>query len=320
MLISRKWSRTLLAAGLFSGVVWLGPTPVYAVDRVARMDLELYAGYRADRFDWNIASDLSGAATPNILSELTWDDLEILQLGAESDWRISNKRAPFQGLISGSVNYGSIFSGSVQDSDYDGDNRTLEFSRSNNGGDGGEVWDLSIAAGPELLFFGGRLGLSPLLGYSYHEQNLKLKDGFQTIPPHGSFAGLSSSYDAVWQGEWLGINLRLTPSDSFILSGRVEWHAANYRAEADWNLREDLRQPVSFKHTADDADGLVARLGAELAVGAKTWLTMEASYLKWQAEDGFDIVYFADGSVTTVRLNEVNWEALGLMVGVKVVY
>ena len=46
-------------------------------------------------------------------------------------------------------------------------------------------------------------------GYSYHELNLIVTDGVQTIPATGSFAGLHSSYWAEWDGaNGLGLNWR----------------------------------------------------------------------------------------------------------------
>ncbi|MCA1765814.1 MAG: hypothetical protein LC633_06165 [Desulfobulbaceae bacterium] len=318
--IYARWLSGLLGAGFSIFGFCLNPAPVFAVDKVERADFEIYGGYRVDKLDWNIAGDLSGGATPNILSELVWEDLEIYQIGLKSDWRISNRRAPFPGLLTGTVNYGSIFAGANHDTDYAGDNRTLLFSRSDNAGGDGEVWDLSVAAGPEFLFFGGRIALSPLLGYSYHEQNLTIKEGFQTFPAHGSFSGLDTSYDAVWKGGWLGINLRLAPTDSFVLFGRFEWHEAEYSAEANWNLRDDLQHPVSFEHRADGAEAMVVRAGVELAVSRRAWLGVEAFYQNWQAEEGVDNVYLADGSTRRVRLNEVNWESGGMMLGLKVVY
>ena len=318
--IYARWLSGLPGAGFFIFGFCLNAAPVFAVDQVERVDFELYGGYRVDKLDWNIASDLSGSATPNILSELVWEDLEIYQLGLKSDWRISNRRVPFLGLITGAINYGSIFAGTNHDTDYAGDNRTLLFSRSDNAGDDGEVWDLTVAAGPEFLFYGGRIGLSPLLGYSYHEQNLTIKEGFQTFPPLGSFSGLDTSYDAVWKGGWLGINLRLAPTGSLALFGRFEWHEAEYLAEANWNLRDDLQHPVSFEHSAEAAEAMVIRGGGELAVSRQVRLGVEVVYQDWQAEDGVDEVYLADGSINRVRLNEVNWESLGVILGLKVVY
>ena len=243
----------------------LAPSLAFAGDRLERFDFELYSGYRTDKFDWNIANDLTGSSTPNILSELTCDDLDIFQFGIESSLRISNSHLPFLGLITGYINYGSIIAGGNQDSDYAGDNRTFEFSRSNNDSSDGDVWDVSLALGPEFVFYGQRLSLNP--------------------------------------------------GRSLALSGRIEWHLGEYQAEADWNLRDEWKHPVSFSHFADDASGLVVRLGADLSMTDTVFFTTGGTYMKWQAEDGIDTIYLADNSINTTRLNEVNWESTGIVVG-----
>ena len=46
--------------------------------------LELSTGYRVDSLDWNIAADFVGS-TPNILSELQWNDLESYEVGARAE-------------------------------------------------------------------------------------------------------------------------------------------------------------------------------------------------------------------------------------------
>lgn len=151
-------------------------------------DFTLSAGYRVDDLGWSIAGDINGN-NPNVLSELTWDDVESYQL-------------KFQGSIvwpdiiafRGYANYGWIFDGDNHDSDYLGDNRTFEFSRSNNSTDDDYVWDASLAIGYPFRFGHAVVGtITPLLGYSYHEQNLNIADGNQIIPELGPFSGLDSS-------------------------------------------------------------------------------------------------------------------------------
>ena len=80
-------------------------------------------GYRVDDLNWNIAGDINGN-NPNIISELTWDDLESYQLKFQG-------RLVWPNLIAlrGSLAYGWLFDGKNQDSDYSGDNRTFEYSR-----------------------------------------------------------------------------------------------------------------------------------------------------------------------------------------------
>lgn len=310
----------LVGINMFLVFSLLAPVRLLAADRVDSFDLELYGGYRTDKLDWNIAGDSSGTVTPNILSELVWDELDIYQFGTESSLRISNHLVPFFLLVTGSANYGTVVDGTNQDSDYRGDNRTLEFSRSNNDSSDGDVMDLSLAVGPEFVFYQKKLSLAPLFGYSYHEQNLKVKEGFQVIPASGAFSGLDSSYDSVWKGQWFGLNIKVSPNQAFSLSGRIEYHTVKYQADADWNLRSDLKHPVSFAHSADDADGIVVSLEADLPLTAKLLFTTKLSYMKWQAEDGIDTVFAANNSVSTTRLNEVNWESTGINLGLKFMF
>ncbi len=274
-------------------------------------ELTLSAGLRKDGFDWNIAGDTSGA-NPNILSELTWRDLDIFQLKA----RLSAESGNF--YARGSLGYGLIYNGVNQDSDYNGDNRTLEFSRSNNRADEGSVWDASAGAGYiARLMMPGRatLDVIPLAGFSYHKQNLTITDGFQTIPSTGPFAGLDSAYEARWAGPWAGADL-VYRSGGLTLSGTIEYHLASYLAEADWNLRTDFAHPKSFEHTADGT-GVVLSLGGDYEINREWSVGGSLDYQRWRAGDGTDRTFFADGTTVDTRLNEVNWTSEALTVGVK---
>ncbi|NIQ93167.1 MAG: TonB-dependent receptor, partial [Desulfuromonadales bacterium] len=85
-------------------------------------------------------------STPNILSELTWDDLRSFQLAAETEM-VRSLRPRVSTVLMGRTSYGWIVSGENQDSDYAGDNRTLEWSRSNNDAGNGHVFDLEGGVG-----------------------------------------------------------------------------------------------------------------------------------------------------------------------------
>lgn len=273
-------------------------------------------GYRQDNLDWNIAGDINGS-NPNILSELTWTDIDIFQLefGLERRFRRNFK-------LGGTLALGLIFGGENQDSDYLGDNRTLEFSRSNNSADDGETWDLSVAFGYEFLFGSGAFGLTPLFGLSHHAQNLNITDGFQTIPPLGAFPGLQSSYDARWFGPWVGLDFttriltkdKKAPDHEFKLG--CEYHfSADYYAQANWNLRSDFEHPKSFEHEADGS-GIILK-GSYKIVWAGWWgLEFTGKYQKWQTDPGIDRVFFSNGTVGVTRLNEVNWDSYSLLIGI----
>lgn len=286
----------------------------------------LSGGYRVDDFDWNIAGDTNGK-NPNILSELTWDDIEIYQL------ELYNKtivREVF--YLRGSVSYGWIKDGDNQDSDYLEDNRSLEFSRSNNSADDGDTLDASLGIGYPLTFGSGFVGLTPLIGYSYHEQNLTITDGNQTItwisldpdfadgPPLGPMLGQDSTYEAQWKGPWVGFDLIFTSKEVHSYFAQVEayvnleYHWADYCAEADWNLRTDFAHPKSFEHDAD-GDGIVISAGWNIVWSDHWALNANFDYQDWSTDHGTDRTFFSDGSVEETRLNEVNWKSYAIMMG-----
>ncbi len=278
--------------------------------------LQLGSGYRSGELDWNIAGDSSGS-NPDVLSELEWKELELFQTEAEGRIWLGSASWPDLSLcIKGSAAYGWIVDGSNRDSDYAGDHRTLEFSRSENNGDGGNVLDLSIAAGPQFNLWQGKLAIALLAGWSYHEQNLEISDGQQTIATDpdalGPIPGLDSSYDTKWWGPWLGTDLNWQLGERVTLCGAFAWHFADYEAKADWNLRDDLDHPVSFRHYANGR-GLTLGLGLEYQLSSVWLLELSYDYQNWQTDDGNSYSYAADGGSSRTRLNEVNWRSQSVL-------
>lgn len=286
-------------------------TPAQAAD--IKTDISLSTGYRVDDLNWSIAGNISGGH-PNVLSELTWSDLQLLQVAVGgralvNEWLYAR----------GSFGYGRAFSGDTLDCDFRGNDRTQEDSRSAGRADGSTVLDAAIGLGVRFSFLSGRFKLSPLLGYSYSAQALTLKDGVQIIatavtPPAGPIRGLDSSYDASWLGPWLGIDLSFEMSERLSLFGSFEVHWATFDAEGNWNLRNEWAHPTSFEHDAD-AKGMLIALGADYVLTGPWSLDLAFSYQKWSTDPGLDRLYYANGSVAETRLNEVSWHSYALMLG-----
>lgn len=299
---------------LFLGLCFFLAPAAARAEFTESLEWGLHAGYRVDTLDFNLAGNLAGA-NPNILSELTWDDLEIYQVGVAGKVAVGNKKVDYLTCIRASLNYGWIQDGRNQDSDYLGDNRTLEFSRTNSLTADDHVWDASIGIGLQRKFHQKRLAIALLGGYSYHEQNLRLTQGRQTISPSpeviplGPIAGLDSTYQAGWRGPWAGIDLEFSPFPRFSLLGTFEYHWALYKAEADWNLRQDLAHPLSRRHEASGARGLLFKATGRYFLTGRWALDLSASYQDWEAKNGTDTIYFADGSTTAVKLNQVHWQS-----------
>ena len=253
--------------------------------------------------------------SPNILSELTWSSLRIYQ--GKLNLEVDIKQLKFFGTAA----YGTVDDGDNQDSDYLADDRQAEFSRSNNQA-GGDVADASLGIG--YVFKAGvsdnfHSFVMPMAGYSLHQQNLEMTDGFQTIPATGSFDGLNSSYDAQWDGPWIGLSFWQTDiRRDFTIAFDMIYHQADYQAEATWNLRTTgdfaLAQPTSFEHWAD-GQGITLSLRSKYGLSRQWSFIMSLDYQNWQTDAGLDRVYPAAGGSEDTQLNRVNWDSTALNLG-----
>ena len=278
----------MVMCGLFSAV--------YAE---AAAQIEVLPTYGQGDFVWSKAGVDN---SPNILSELTWRGLRsrgvqgVLRSDLNRDW-----------YIEAAGEYGLFYAGANQDSDYFGDNRTGEYSRSNNSGSGGHVFTASLAVGRRLEDDGaGRTRM--LAGYAYSRQTLTITDGFQTIPATGSFDGLNSEYRAVWAGPWIGLEHRRQTGKRLNVTGRVEYHLPSYTGEARWNLRSDLEQPVTNNHWAHGS-GIRASLGLDYDAGSRWRLGVHVDYARHETGYGTDQVNISSGDKIRVRLNEAVWQS-----------
>jgi hypothetical protein len=137
----------------------------------------------------------------------------------------------------------------------------------------------------------------------------------QVIPVSQPINSLNSTYESKWYGPFAGIDLVLLPSPNFSLLGSVQYHWADYEGKADWNLRSDLAHPVSFRHEADDADGVFTSIKGRYLFSNGLMLDLAFDYISLKAKDGTDQTILADGSSFFVKLNEANWQSSAITLG-----
>lgn len=300
-----------VAAAVFALAV-LSWRPAAAVEMERELSLGL--GYRAAELDWNIAGTLAGTG-PNILSELSWRDLQIADVHAAAEFRIAKRL-----LLHGRAAYGAVLDGDNQDSDYAGNNRTLEFSRSSNRG-GGELGEGSVGVGYQFWWLDPSVGrharFIPQFGYAWRGHYLDITDGRQVIPASaaGPIPNLNSSYHAQWQGPWLGVAIDMDASEQSRIALEFEYHYADFRAEADWNLRDDWAHPVSFIHETR-ANGVIAAIAFDHTLGKRLGLEVRVESQRFKGDPGIDIINTINDSTGAIermatRLNAVEWQSLG---------
>ncbi|MCB1119489.1 MAG: hypothetical protein KDK65_05975 [Chlamydiia bacterium] len=240
----------LLLPGWLSGAYW-----------VLDGDFDLGVGWRRDAFDWNIGM----VGGPDVLSELEWKNIDMVQYAARGEVTLLSTF-----MVRGDAEYGKIFNGVNIDSDYLGKNRTKLFSRSRNAANKGEAFDFSVGGGIQYNLLCGVLSFTPLLGYSYHEQHLRLFRGFQEVrfrvetdglgePGElGSFEGLHSNYRTKWWSPWIGLDGHLWVGSYIEVFAGAEYHFSHMSGTGHWNLRKEF--VGDFEHDAK-GHGLVARAG-----------------------------------------------------------
>ncbi len=304
----RSLAATFLVA-LFSVL----PVVAESTTPSGKLSLKLTQGYRNHNLDWNIAG-----STVNVLSELTWHDLHMYETRGEVGYTTTAfSRIPL--LFDLDMGVGWVVEGEGQDSDYLGNNRTSEFSRSFSSADGSHTLDLSLGVGP-VYEPSSRFRLIPKVGYYVHHTGIDITDGVQVIssPPQmtplGPFSGLNSTYDAFWHGPFVGLQCDFGLSEAWSVSLEGTVYYADYYAEANWNLRTDFAHP-SFEH---EADGFGYRVAAEfekkLAVkglkkDTQAGFVFGLVYEQGETDSGTDRTFFAIGTQTVQHLNEVNWSS-----------
>ena len=280
----------------------------------AEVDTALMLGHRTDNLKWSIAGNVQGF-DPNILSELTWSDVESIQLRTTQAWTI---RRHF--YLRGAGDFAWITAGANQDSDYLRDNRAFEFSRSTNDA-GGHLYDASIGGGYRFRFLWDQISIAPLVGYSAHWQDLDIVRGSQVLArfrfnaPLGQFEQLHSTYRAKWEGPWAGVDVAISPVPRVTMSMTFEYHVAAYDGTANWNLRSDFAHPESFAHEADDGHGTLVSLGLAYRLTDQWSVAADFDYQDWFVGTGTDLTYFSDGSTVQTRLNEATWDSWSASIG-----
>ena len=281
--------------------------------------VKLSTGYRHDRTSFDIAADASGRATPNILSELTWQ-LPSAEIRIDGEWTHDSGFT-----VKGHLAYAQAFSGGeVQDSDYLSNDRQAEFSRSYSDPRGSTSHDLSLGVGWRIPL-GERESLTPMVGMARYRGDYRMRDGRQVISaygfgmPLGAFDGLDSSYSPRWRSGWIGIDGAFRAGDQVTINTALKQHWFSYEAEANWNLRNSFAHPVSFRHSGYGS-GWEAEINSAWTIQPRHRLSFDVSARDLRLKDGRDITYLADGSSVETQLNSVLSETWSARLGYRFDY
>lgn len=272
------------------------------------INLDAGIGFRRDKLEWSIAGLFN---YPNVLSELEWQDLRIIQYQAAASYVSCTNYA-----IKVYGDYGNIYHGRNIDSDYALNDEEGLYSRSRNNAGKGHVWDVSGAVGYRVTSSCARFVATPYIGYGYSSQYLHMYDGNQTFSLNpfelGPFPGLDSSYTAHWSGGWAGMDFTAQVEKCAFVFGSFEWHQLHYRGKGCWNLRSDIGP---FYHKAHGF-GYYATLGGNWEIWRNWGIGVVGTYRNYRTRSGWERLTVNDLLIGPVRIktkfNGAKWSSWGI--------
>jgi hypothetical protein len=270
------------------------------------INLDAGIGYRRDRFRWSKAGPFE---IPNVLSELRWRDIRIIEYGGSASYVSCRNYA-----VKAWGDYGHIYHGRNVDADFLGNNKTDLISLSGNKAGKGHVYDVVGGVGYRVTSTCGRFIATPLIGYSDHAQYLRIFHGeqiFNFFNPFfvGPIPGLNSKYKTRWFGPWGGMDFTAQVEKCAYVFGSFEWHILSYRGEGCWNLRSDIGPFFHKSH----GFGYLATLGGKWEICGNWSIGVVGAYRNFRSRSGrerytiFDPFFPTQRNVFRFRFNGAKW-------------
>jgi hypothetical protein len=294
--------------------------PSNASEDYVNFDMNFSVADRSGDLRWSIAGSNN---SPNILSELTYSNIKIREYNF--DWVITgtdNFAKNF--FLSIEFGLGSVYDGTSQDSDYFGDNRSIEFRKRKKKIKNGNTRKIDLMASVSINPT-NKFRIVPGLGYSSKSHKLVKTNGVQIIseasfiPDPGPFPGLNASYETSWSGLYFNLGLRYE-GNKHIFEFNKKLHMNNYYAKADWNLREDFEHPISFKHTGSGGLDSTLKIKYVYRITDFFGISIKQEFENFKVANGLDKVYLANGSRASTKLNESKWSSSATFIGINLLF
>jgi opacity protein-like surface antigen len=295
---------------MFALLCTMAPAVAFSAPGADGVGVSVSLGMRSDTLNYT-----------NIISGYPNDDVEKMKFDLDdmTELRLSGDWVVFSGLLlNAEFAHARADGGKGREYGYyasyppPGHNRTIETYSTSVKLKGSTATRYSVGGGWRFTL-NPVFAVAPVAGYAWTEQNIRIKHGWDDddgLPVEG----LNSRYKPRWHGPWLGaqVNVRGTDKLDFQVSAKHQWF--KYRADANWNLRDDLRHPVSVRHSGDSR-------GWQLAAGVDWKFTPHHAVIAgmdWSRQrlsNGKDKTFHLDGTTETTKLSRLNADSWGAHIG-----
>ena len=259
---------------------------------------EVGARYWWSRGKTEWSHDASGVAPyyGNPTSVLVYDKLNAHSLEVHG-----TKRGRGGWLVSGNVGGGSIYSGTLNDSDYFAGQ--VKFSETTSSITDGDLGYATIDGGYDFLRPAPRTSLGVFGGFNYWNERVVASGASYNVPAGQRGIPVSTAVitnDVKWYSARVGLVGRVQLGDSFNVSGTLAAVPLTYMRNNDsHHLRTDLGPTPNVTM---DGTGFGAQLEAEARYALSKWAEIGLGLRYWKLRATGDIHFVVDG--TTLPLNE----------------
>ncbi|HTD42499.1 MAG TPA: hypothetical protein VK671_17850 [Mucilaginibacter sp.] len=262
------------------------------------------AGYQRENFHWSIAGNINGQS-PNVYSELKWKSISGIKWDAAMQWNFYSRF-----LLTGGYDRSSITSGTSNDTDYGGDNRTNPVYNQNFSSNKGSTSAWSAGLGYKLI--ANKLWkLTPYAGYGIHYQSYYL------LGDEGSFGQLNTTYKPQWEGPFIRLTSSVQLLKNLEAFGDFTYNQVKYNAAADWNLIQNFQHPVSFRQAANGY-GIDMEAGLSFNINRHLAINTGFGFFNWETGNGTDTLYLTSGGTEKTQMNGATRNGMLFKVGLNI--
>lgn len=269
----------------------------------AQKELTLETGtiFNVSNLDWSIAGNLEGSS-PNILSELKFNKITSLGYYFKGDY------VPVAYLkFSAFFQQNKVIKGNGSDIDYKDDDRTNPIFekkfRSNKG-------DFTLFKGGigTPIHLSTKITITPSVFYYLTKQKFYILSN--------ELQKLRSTYNANMKGVEVSVEGNLQLNKIIYSSLTFSYHFVNYKAEADWNLIDIFKHPLSFSHDSKGSGVEVntilgGRINKVFSIIANGFLNTTT------IRKGTDTSYLITGNEVVTQFNGAKNVLYGLRIGIR---